>query len=757
MSEPDRERLYYLLPSLYRRLDQAQGEPLRALLRVMEAELQLVVDDIGAMYDNWFIETCDGWVIPYLAQLVGVRDLKDKQQLFSGQRCRIANTIGYRRRKGTLAVLEHIVRDVTGWHTHAVEFSQQLGLTQHMSHVRPGKGACVNLRDAEELVTLNTPFAISAHTADLRSFGPSLATTGKGKFNLPRIGLYIWRLKTYPVTASPAAPVELQAEKGDASAGGCYTFDPLGGETPLFHLPQPVVSVDQQTQPDQVPVRLSRAAFAADLAAYDSADPEDRPNNSRFYGPDRGLLISYWAEEGGSQPSKLVPVKPEEVISRALWDDLPGLSGVAPNIPEGKRVAIDVERGRFAFLRPDWPAQRSHPVVNYTYAFSADLGGGPYERPMPPGSAPEEIFHIYVAKGSQDSTLTRREATGQWQGQASSLGAACRLLNAFYQSPEVAGVSAVVHILDNGVYPEAETLNLQIPPGVSLSLVAADGVRPVIRLGGDLALAYGEPKDATGYRPEQAGCRLTLNGLYVHGKLRIKVSGPAEARVDLALSHCTIMPEGIELELAGPPGQVHLSLDHTIAGPMRLPRSLRKVEVLDSVIDYAPGYALAGLDDDPGPPITLERVTVFGQVKAQRVEYALDVIFTRPITVDDDARGRVRFSYVPPGSEVPTTDHCQPELALAQEEIRLGRPTTQEERKILEHRLRPRFESVQFGGPEYARLSLDCPPEIRTGSHDGGEMGVFNRLRQPQREANIKPSLDEFLPYGLEAGIYYVT
>ena len=67
MSEPDRERLYYLLPSLYRRLDQARGEPLRALLRVMEAELQLVADDLGAMYDNWFIETCDGWVIPYLA------------------------------------------------------------------------------------------------------------------------------------------------------------------------------------------------------------------------------------------------------------------------------------------------------------------------------------------------------------------------------------------------------------------------------------------------------------------------------------------------------------------------------------------------------------------------------------------------------------------------------------------------------------------------------------------------------------------
>ena len=138
-------------------------------------------------------------------------------------------------------------------------------------------------------------------------------------------------------------------------------------------------------------------------------------------------------------------------------------------------------------------------------------------------------------------------------------------------------------------------------------------------------------------------------------------------------------------------------------------------------------------------------------------------ILTRLITIPKFtisiliSRGWVRFCYVPPGSRVPATDRCQPEWALAQKEIQLRRPLTQEERKILEHRLRPRFESVQFGEPEYARLSMDCPPEIRTGSAEGGEMGVWNRLRQPQREADIRPSLDEFLPFGLEAGIYYVT
>ena len=36
-------------------------------------------------------------------------------------------------------------------------------------------------------------------------------------------------------------------------------------------------------------------------------------------------------------------------------------------------------------------------------------------------------------------------------------------------------------------------------------------------------------------------------------------------------------------------------------------------------------------------------------------------------------------------------------------------------------------------------------------------MGVFCTLKQPQREANLRIRLNEYLPVGLEAGIIYVT
>jgi hypothetical protein len=36
-------------------------------------------------------------------------------------------------------------------------------------------------------------------------------------------------------------------------------------------------------------------------------------------------------------------------------------------------------------------------------------------------------------------------------------------------------------------------------------------------------------------------------------------------------------------------------------------------------------------------------------------------------------------------------------------------------------------------------------------------MGVFNSLMQPQREANLRTALDEYLRFGLAAGVFFVT
>ena len=109
------ERLYQLLPAIHRLRDAEQGQPLRALLAVIEEELTALELDAARLYDNWFIETCDEWTVPYIGDLVGARPIRPVPSAGVSTRAWVANTLAYRRRKGTALVLEQLARDVTGW------------------------------------------------------------------------------------------------------------------------------------------------------------------------------------------------------------------------------------------------------------------------------------------------------------------------------------------------------------------------------------------------------------------------------------------------------------------------------------------------------------------------------------------------------------------------------------------------------------------------------------------------------------------
>jgi hypothetical protein len=125
------DRLYDLIPVVYRMRDADQGYPLRALLQVIAEQVNIVEDDIARLYENWFIETCDDWVVPYIGALIGYQPVQSAGRLggsdAEGQarnrimvpRQEVANTIRYRRRKGTLSIVEELASAVSGWPTHA--------------------------------------------------------------------------------------------------------------------------------------------------------------------------------------------------------------------------------------------------------------------------------------------------------------------------------------------------------------------------------------------------------------------------------------------------------------------------------------------------------------------------------------------------------------------------------------------------------------------------------------------------------------
>ncbi len=232
-----KDRLYNLLPAVHRQRDEEQGYPLKALLQVISEQVNVVEDDITGLYENWFIETCQDWVVPYIGDLVGYRPASEAGEPAEGSggqglnkilfpRREVANTIGYRRRKGTLALLEQLAQSVAVWPARAVEFYRLLRVAQHINHLHLDRGRTVDLRRGDALELLDGPFDRLAHTVDVRRINSHRTL---GRYNIPSVGLFVWRLKSYSVTQAPAYCMDRDLNH--------FTFSVLGLDTRLFSKP----------------------------------------------------------------------------------------------------------------------------------------------------------------------------------------------------------------------------------------------------------------------------------------------------------------------------------------------------------------------------------------------------------------------------------------------------------------------------------------------------------------------------------------
>jgi hypothetical protein len=127
--------------------------------------------------------------------------------------------------------------------------------------------------------------------------------------------------------------------------------------------------------------------------------------------------------------------------------------------------------------------------------------------------------------------------------------------------------------------------------------------------------------------------------------------------------------------------------------------------------------------------------------------------------------GCVRFSYTRPESRTPRRVRCQPDLAVAEaiadDEAAKAAPLTATERAAATQRARlamqPVLTSRRYGQPAYEQLGRACPSGIAEGAEDGSAMGMTCHLKEPQRLANLRRRLDEYLPLGLEPGFIFVT
>ncbi len=678
MTEPTTERLYNLLPAIHRIRDVEHGEPLRALLQVLESELSTLRGDIDALYDDWFIETCAEWVVPYIGDLVGVRGLLPTSGGAFSQRGRVANALAQRRGKGTGAALEQLARDVTGWPARVVEFFELLATVQHVNHVRPNRPATVDLRDADQLELLGGPFERAAHTAEVRR----VAST-RGKYDIPHLGIFLWRLQSYAMAGSTARRVAADQPE----LRGRFHFNPLGIDAALFNLSRS----EQAASEASVPGRLRRQPLHDELDARRQSLADGRTPRVAYFGPDPVLQVR--VQMSGNGP--LIPVAPEEIVICDLSD---------AEVPEGwrrppssMRVAVDPVLGRLAMPAGVVPERVE---VDYAYGFSADLGGGPYNRR---GSVAQWLTGssrplLQIAVGGATATLG--DAVAQWNAQPP-------------------GADGVITILDSQTYTGAQ--ELVVPEDSRLLVVAAERQRP--HLLGDLTLRGSASGDAI------TPGRLCLNGLLIEGNVSVQSGNLSELRI----SHTTVAPTAFVLSAVGN-DRLEVTIERSIVGAIRLANTVRRLRLVESIVDGTSGGGTAIV----GSALGVDGSTVLGSAFVDRLD-ASNSIFNGELGVERRQTGCVRFSFVPPGSLVPRRFRCQPVDGAGSV------------------RVAPRFTSVRYGQPGYAQLAPSCPTEISAGADDEGEMGAFQFLQQTQRVGSLQASLDEHLRFGLEAGLFLVT
>ena len=110
------ELIYQLLPQLYRSRD-GQGE-LQKFVEMFGHELARLRANIDQLQQDFFIDSCQEWVIPYIGDLVGTTVLFNSG---ADNRTDVKNTIHWRRQKGTLAGLEDIAAQIGHWGALAAE------------------------------------------------------------------------------------------------------------------------------------------------------------------------------------------------------------------------------------------------------------------------------------------------------------------------------------------------------------------------------------------------------------------------------------------------------------------------------------------------------------------------------------------------------------------------------------------------------------------------------------------------------------
>ena len=146
---PAAAALARLLPSVYLARNEAiPGRPLLTLLEVVAAQLEALERAATQLLDDRFVERASGPALRLLAELVGAQLTGEDPRT---HRAVVARTLHWRRRKGTLATLEDVLRATSGWPAEVDEAYRSLLIDQDLAAPQPWRGRSAVLWDPVSL------------------------------------------------------------------------------------------------------------------------------------------------------------------------------------------------------------------------------------------------------------------------------------------------------------------------------------------------------------------------------------------------------------------------------------------------------------------------------------------------------------------------------------------------------------------------------------------------------------------------------
>lgn len=742
------DKLWNLIPAIYRFQDTDSFDrygPLRELVNRIGSQAAILRRATDRLWEDQSIETCDDWVIPYIADLLDAR-------LVNGlaareQRLNVAKTIYYRRRKGTVAILEELASDITGWNVCVVEFFRRMGRTRHGLDPQVGIsaegsrqdqlillqqerligpltgtacGGWADLRNPYGAEKTGTAFDEYFHTADIR------CVNGKsGWYNIPSLGVFLWRLFSFSAGLGFKEGHAAKTGATPVKSGICFSTGPGFDES---HSPRAGVT----------PIKSNTCSGAF---TYFSFDPTGRQI------PLFAAATRPFGDAWISPPEWRLPTPISLGLLKHNFDNLYGtVLSVADNVIDFKSLAIMDRNGslidpititldaaefrgisatdKIFFIDPEHGllfCKGSPPAdlaVVYHYGFASMIGAGEYDRSSVSGSPIMEPVGSINVSGGGNALLTYLEALAP---------------------------TGVVTIEDSLTYTEAADIT-----GIwNVHLRSLNKSRPLIRL----------PAASGGGRNEwvlsgDGDAELTLEGLFISGG-DVVLSGNFKL---VTLSSCTFDPgtsneagTGYELSVDGRElapsclwidGYVEkLVISRCVMGPIneRAKGILDHLKINDSIVQAI--GAVPAVEMTLGF-LEMERCTIMGQGSVHLLE-ASDCLLRDKLTVVNDQTGCIRFSAWSSGSRLPRQYECveiPPQAAV--------------------------FVSQNFGEPEYAQLAEDADniildkaidSTISEGAENGSAMGAFSGEQYPIKMRALKMKFEEYMPMGLVPVFINVT